>query len=144
MEPIRPVVFVVDDEKIIAETLAMILNQSGFSAIAFEDPREAILSAANSKEPQLLITDVVMPHMSGIELATHFRANYPGCRVLLFSGQAASASLLEAARADGHDFELLLKPVHPSDLLAKLRESLEDQNTGQPGTSAVLKHPAHI
>jgi hypothetical protein len=40
--------------------------------------------------------------------------------VLLFSGQAASADLLKAAKEAGHDFELLLKPVHPKDLLAAI------------------------
>jgi CheY-like chemotaxis protein len=62
-----------------------------------------------------------MPVMSGIELAVKVRELCPECKVLLFSGQAATANLLENARADGHDFELLSKPVHPSDLLAKIR-----------------------
>jgi len=62
-----------------------------------------------------------MPEMSGIELALQIRESCPDCKVLLFSGQAATANLLEKARADGHDFELLSKPVHPSDLLAKIR-----------------------
>jgi len=69
----------------------------------------------------LLISDVMMPEMSGIELALRIRESCPDCKVLLFSGQAATANLLEKARADGHDFELLSKPVHPSDLLAKIR-----------------------
>lgn len=45
--------------------------------------------------------------------------------MLLFSGQAATASLLETARANGYDFDLLLKPVHPSDLLEKIRDLTE-------------------
>jgi CheY-like chemotaxis protein len=72
--------------------------------------------------PDLLITDVIMPGMTGIDLAVQFRANYPECKVLLFSGQAATADMLAAAKRHGHDFEVLAKPVHPSDLLAKLRD----------------------
>jgi CheY-like chemotaxis protein len=83
-------------------------------------PLEA-LQAAHDKAPDLLISDVVMPVMSGIELAVQVRALCPDCKVLLFSGQAVTANLLDKARAEGHDFELLLKPVHPSDLLAKIR-----------------------
>ena len=45
----------------------------------------------------------------------------PNCKILLISGQAATADLLERARAQGHEFEILAKPVHPTDLLAKLR-----------------------
>ena len=62
-----------------------------------------------------------MPGMTGVELAIHFRKLHPECKVLLFSGQAATADLLAKAREQGHDFELLTKPVHPVDLLAKLR-----------------------
>jgi CheY-like chemotaxis protein len=121
MENGKPVVYVVDDEKVIAETLAMILDKAGFSAFAFEDPQEALAAAAVNTSPDLLISDVVMPHMSGVELGIHFRQHYPNCKVLLFSGQAITANLLDIARAQGHDFELLSKPVHPADLLAKLR-----------------------
>ena len=114
-------VYVVDDEKIISDTLAMILTQSGFSAVAFEDPVKALAAAAEGTPPDLLISDVMMPGMSGIELAIQFNKCYPQCKVLLFSGQVATADMLEAAKLQGYQFEVLQKPVHPSDLLAKLR-----------------------
>jgi len=114
------VVFVVDDEAVIAETLAIILNQAGFQASAFDRPEKAIAARAGLT-PALLISDVMMPGMTGVELAIHFRKAQPECKILLFSGQAATADLLEKARAEGYDFDLLLKPVHPADLLAKLR-----------------------
>jgi DNA-binding response OmpR family regulator len=114
------VVFVVDDEAVIAQTLAIILNQAGFTATAFEDP-EAAIAAALKTAPDLLISDVVMPKMTGIKLAIHFRKAYGSCKVLLFSGQASTADLLEEARGQGYDFDLLAKPVHPADLLAKMR-----------------------
>jgi CheY-like chemotaxis protein len=69
----------------------------------------------------LIISDVIMPDMNGIEAAIRIRKALPGCKILLFSGQAATADLLEKARAQGHEFEILAKPVHPQDLLAKLR-----------------------
>ena len=122
MQISRGVVFVVDDEGLIAKTLAMILNQTGFAANAFEDPYRALEAAAGGLVPDLLITDVIMPGMTGIDLAVQFRANYPECKVLLFSGHAATADMLAAAKRHGHDFEVLAKPVHPSDLLAKLRD----------------------
>jgi DNA-binding NtrC family response regulator len=117
----QPYVFVVDDEEVIASTLTMILRlQGGFRARSFSKPLEA-LEAAHLEAPDLLISDVVMPLLSGIELAIRMKELCPNCKVLLFSGQAATAHLLEAAQADGHDFDLLLKPVHPADLLIKIR-----------------------
>jgi DNA-binding NtrC family response regulator len=116
----KPVVFVVDDEAVIAQTLAIILNQAGFQASAFDHPDKAIAARAELV-PDLLITDVMMPGMTGVELAIHFRQAQPNCKVLLFSGQAATADLLEKAQEQGYDFDLLSKPVHPADLLAKLR-----------------------
>jgi CheY-like chemotaxis protein len=114
------VVFVVDDEAVIAQTLAMILNQAGFQATAFDHPAKAIAACAELT-PTLLISDVMMPVMTGIELAIHFRKAQPDCKILLFSGQATTADLLEKVRAEGYDFDLLSKPIHPADLLAKLR-----------------------
>jgi DNA-binding NtrC family response regulator len=117
----RLVVYVVDDERIIAETLAMILNQAGFTSYAFQDARRALHAAAAGPPPNLLISDVVMPEMSGIELAIEFQQIYPACKILLFSGQATTANLLAAARGQGHHFEVLAKPIHPADLLARVR-----------------------
>ena len=116
-----PRVFVVDDEAVIATSLAIILRQIGFEAKPFTEPLEA-LKAAESETPDLLISDVVMPGLSGIDLAIQLQKRCPNCKVLLFSGQAATASMLDDARAGGHDFALLVKPVHPKDLLREIRK----------------------
>jgi CheY-like chemotaxis protein len=113
-------VLVADDEQVIANTLAIILNQAGFEARAVYSGEKAI-EALDSFQPDMLISDVIMTGMTGIEAAIATREKMPNCKILLFSGQAATADLLEKARLDGHEFEILAKPVHPTDLLAKLR-----------------------
>jgi DNA-binding response OmpR family regulator len=112
-------VFVVDDERVIASTLAAILQLNGFAANYFVHPLHA-LDAARVNPPDLLISDVMMPELSGVELAIRIKALCPNCKVLLFSGQAATADLLLAAREQGHDFQLLSKPIHPTELLAQV------------------------
>jgi len=116
----KPRVLVVDDEQVIADTLAKILDLNGFEASAVYTGMAAVESA-RSIEPDLIISDVIMPDMNGIEAAISIRNFLPGCKILLFSGQAATADLMETARAQGHEFEIIAKPIHPSDLLAKLK-----------------------
>ena len=116
----QPRVFVVDDESVIASTLGMILRGQGFEAHSFHLPAEA-LRVSREMAPDLLLTDVVMPQLSGIDLAIQTRELYPNCKVLLFSGQPAITEMLEEARASGHNFEVLAKPIHPGELLEKIR-----------------------
>jgi CheY-like chemotaxis protein len=128
----RPVVLVVDDESVIADTLAEILTRSGYTAMPAYDAEDA-LETALLMPPELLITDVVLPGMSGIELAVTIRRIFPDCRILLFSGQAATADLLASAGHSGHKFELLSKPVHPSELLGWAAESLKKRTPQYAG-----------
>lgn len=121
----RPRVMVVDDESSIADTVTEILRMSGYAAIAAYDADEA-LEVALLSPPQLVITDVALPGMNGIELAVTIRRIYPDCKILLFSGRASTADLMESAHRAGHHFTLLNKPVPPADLLAMVAEHLEE------------------
>ena len=118
-----PSVFIVDDEDIIAQTLTMILQRHGFTARSFTDPTAA-LAAAREQAPDLVVSDVMMPEMSGVDLAIAVKTDCPECKVMLFSGHAQTLDLLTAARAKGYNFRLLNKPLHPADLLRKIREEL--------------------
>ena len=121
MSNAKPKVLVVDDEHVIADTLAIILNQNGFDAQPIYTGEDAI-NQARRLRPNLLISDVIFKNeaITGIDVAIQVRKSVPGCKILLFSGQAATADLLETACAQGHQFEILAKPVHPQDLLSKL------------------------
>lgn len=112
-------IFVVDDERVIADTLCAILRGSGYDALAFYDA-ETTLTACERQRPDFVVSDVSMPGMSGVEMAVQIKQRLPGCGVLLFSGHARTVEVLEQAHRDGYEFELLTKPVHPKDLLAKL------------------------
>lgn len=118
-----PVVLVVDDERVIADTLSMILDNNGFAVKTAYDGTSA-LEMATLVSPQLLISDVMMPGMSGIDLAIAIRHAVPDCQVLLFSGLASTSDLLASARLAGHDFVVLTKPVHPTEMLARVSERL--------------------
>jgi CheY-like chemotaxis protein len=135
----KPLVLIVDDERIIADTLSMILSRSGFSTVTAYDGLEG-LEIAQTVRPDLVISDVMMPGMTGVELAITVTQTIPTCRILLFSGQAATVDLLEKARDAGHSFTTLTKPVHPTDMLKRVHECLAMQNaafTQTQGSSQV-------
>jgi DNA-binding NtrC family response regulator len=116
-------ILIVDDEPGLADTLAIIFKRAGYAANAVYNCADAIASIENG-EPSLVITDVIMPGMSGVELARTIRARYPLCRVLLFSGNADAQYLLDASQEQGDVFEVLAKPVPPLQSLSKVAELL--------------------
>jgi CheY-like chemotaxis protein len=125
-----PRIFVVDDNHVIASTLAVILNMNGYSARCFTRALE-VLTAAQSDIPDLLVSDVAMPELSGIDLAIQMRAEHPECKILLLSAHATTQDLLAKAC---YDFRLLLKPVHPTELLYEIGtlRSAEVRIKGEP------------
>jgi CheY-like chemotaxis protein len=126
----RPRVLVVDDESMIADTITKILSLSGYAATATYDGDDALETALISP-PDLLITDVMLPGMNGIDLAITIKRVYPDCKILLFSGQAATADLMSSAKRAGHEFTLLSKPMPPMDLLKTIAMHLNsDANQG--------------
>lgn len=125
-DPLRPVVLVVDDEAVIADTLAVILSQHGFATMVAYDGKSA-LQIAELVPPDLLLTDVIMPDISGVDLAIALRRLLPGCKVLLFSGQASTVDQLAAAGDSASDFTVLSKPIHPRQLLAQVSNALESR-----------------
>ncbi len=129
--PRNPVVLVVDDEVVIADTLTTILAQHGIAAMTAYDGFGA-LEIARVIPPDLLLADVVMPGMSGIDLAIEIQKDVPDCSILLFSGQAATTGLLAKAGKAWCDFEVLLKPIHPQKLVQVIFERLHRDAGKQP------------
>lgn len=113
-------VLVVDDEPIIADTLVMILNENGFDARAVYSGETAVV-LARALLPDALISDVFMTGMTGVELAIQLCGELPNCMIILISGNGESADLMRSAEEDGHHFEMLRKPVHPDEILVRLK-----------------------
>jgi CheY-like chemotaxis protein len=121
-EPIRFKVLVVDDEKLIADTVSEILERAGFHVVTAYDGWGALESARRFR-PDYLLSDVLMPQMDGVELAIAVQKMHPATKILLFSGQAGISETLLSAQREGLKYELIAKPIHP----LKLIEILKDQ-----------------
>jgi DNA-binding NtrC family response regulator len=128
-QPKEQTIFVVDDEFVIAQTVTMILQRAGYEARPFSEPKAALDAVADGS-PDLLLTDMAMPEMNGIDLATRMQVLRPSCKVLVFSGQPSSPALVAKAQNEGHHFSFVSKPVHPSQLLEKIEHVMTDDWLG--------------
>ncbi len=127
-----PFVLVLDDERLIADTLALVLNKHGFEAVACCSVDEAT-TILKTFRPDFLVCDVVLKHGSnGIDLAIVANQLVPSCRVILISGNAATMDLLEKAAQSGHNFTCLAKPIHPQELLAQMNASARETRQQPP------------
>jgi DNA-binding NtrC family response regulator len=111
-------VIILDDEIAIASTLAMILRSQGIDTASFSEPLKA-LEAARSHAPSLVVSDLCMPSMSGIDFATQVQNDFPDCKILFFSGQI-DGDLRAGVQIDGHSFPLMNKPIYPGELLRRV------------------------
>ena len=114
----KPKIIVIDDQRLTADTLTAILNQNGYDASAFYSGEEAIASA-NRFAPAIVMSDIRMHEMDGIQTALRLRTIHPRCRVILFSASAMSET--EEHRIEESGFEFLHRPLHPAQVLHHLR-----------------------
>jgi CheY-like chemotaxis protein len=121
VQPARPRILVVDDEKLIADTCTEILEGAGFDATTAYDGWSA-LEIALQLQPDYLLTDVLMPRMNGVELAIAVSKMLPATKILLFSGQAGISEILFHGYEQGYEFELIAKPIHPLKLIERIRK----------------------
>ncbi|HLI77449.1 MAG TPA: response regulator [Acidobacteriaceae bacterium] len=120
-------VLVADDEEVIAETLATILGLAGYDVCAVYGG-EAALKLLDLFKPDLVITDVSMPGVTGMEVASAAHMALPRCKILLFTGHASLHNLLRTSSTEGVSFDLITKPIRPADLLKLLKLTLRSNH----------------
>ena len=122
----HPKILIVEDEAVVLHTLQLILQQHGYNVRGARDGHEAF-AVAPGFQPEILLCDINLPDVDGIQIALRIKRDFPLCRVVLLSGEISSAELLEEAKENGYHFEVLAKPTDPQHLLDVLAG-----NTGQP------------
>lgn len=110
-------VLVIDDDRLVADTLAEILRLHGFSASAVYSGEEAI-SFAERFEPEIILSDIRMHQVDGIEAAQTIRQLHPESRVILFTASTVNTRMKAAIERSG--FEFLQRPLHPRSVLSAL------------------------
>jgi two-component system cell cycle sensor histidine kinase/response regulator CckA len=122
----KDVVLVVDDEQIILRMATSALASAGFRAIVAENGAAGLEAfIENADQICLVLTDVVMPYLSGLEMAQRILAARPGTRILLMSGY--SDRVIQV----GTQFPLLRKPFLPERLVSEIQRLLEQAGGAQ-------------
>jgi CheY-like chemotaxis protein len=110
-------VLVVDDDRLVADTLTLIFQRNGFAAKAAYSADEA-LECSREFVPHLLLCDVSMPARDGLSLVEDISREQPSCRILVLTGFYSNLkSVGEQARRLSRHLGVLTKPCQPSDLL---------------------------
>jgi CheY-like chemotaxis protein len=116
----RYVVLVAEDDALVRNLINTVLLRDGYSVLLASDGQEALeVSRGYSGDIDLLLSDVVMPRMNGLNLAESLRAERPAIRSLLMSGKLGSETI-----RIGPEMDFLRKPFVPEELRQKLRELL--------------------
>ncbi|HET8546491.1 MAG TPA: response regulator, partial [Bryobacteraceae bacterium] len=127
-------ILIVEDEEGVRRVLLEMLSQQGYRVLVASSGPEALDLCSQEHGPiDLLITDVIMPKMSGRELADHLRDCRPNLKVLFVSGYTDSAIVHHGILEEGTVF--LQKPFTPEQIAGKVREVL-DERAGREQTSA--------
>jgi two-component system cell cycle sensor histidine kinase/response regulator CckA len=119
-------VLLVEDDDMVRRMTAAILIKIGYSVVLAESPMEALAVVEKEATPiDLLITDVVMPKMSGTELASKINKIKPEIKVLFMSGYTENVIVHQGALKEGIHF--VQKPFSMNDFAKKVRETIEDK-----------------
>ncbi|MGD0060871.1 MAG: response regulator [Verrucomicrobiia bacterium] len=125
--PTRARILVVDDESAIREYETALLSELGHEVLVAADGAEA-LELARTKQPHLVLLDIMMPELSGIEVCRQLRADprTRDIRVIVVSAVDAKRALEESIIAGADDF--LAKPIHALELMVRVRSILRVRN----------------
>ena len=130
------VILLVEDEESLRAVMKSYLQNKGYVVVDAADPSEATeLAEKASQPPDLLITDVVLPQISGVKLAQRLGVRYPKMKVLYVSGYTADAIVHHGARSS--DFVFLSKPFSLNTLGRKVRSTLDAEPVSAQATVAV-------
>lgn len=118
----KPTVLIVDDSPMMCRFLGMFLEKK-FDILSYTDSKEALAWIGDGFTPDLIVTDLDMPGMNGLELIRALRAAFPNLPIMVVSGSKNSNERIKALEAGANDF--LLKPFHPSELELRVNKLME-------------------
>ncbi len=120
----RRKLLVADDDHIEKESLATILQREGYDVVTAGDGREALEKIRESM-PDLVLTDLKMPYLNGLELLSEIKSNYPDIAVIIITGYATVESAIHAMKVGATDY--ISKPFNVEEVKIIIRKTLEQK-----------------
>jgi CheY-like chemotaxis protein len=119
-------VLIIDDDDFVRTMVTKLVTSFGYSSTCARDGIEALDVLKNMPPPDIVITDIVMPRMDGLEMVRQLRAKFPEIKIVAVSGGGRSeqGDYLELARKSGAN-EVVNKPINPKDLKEILKQMAE-------------------
>lgn len=125
----RPRVLVVDDEKSIRTTLRAFLEGAGCEVETAADAAQALTVLAKKGPWTVMVSDVILPGVSGVELLKAIKRVAPDIQVIMMTGEPTAATAAESVRAGAHDY--LFKPVSKSAILRSVAAAVKCHRLGE-------------
>jgi len=126
-------ILVVDDERSIADTAAMVLDREGYCALALYNAADAI-ALLRKLDVALMVSDVNMPEMDGINLAFKARELCPQMGILLMSGNETLETIKQRPGCEGCPFEIMAKPFGARQLVDRIKSVIHWKHKTSIGT----------
>ena len=126
----KPLIVVVDDELMVGDVVQAMLELGGYRTIYFQDPRKALEWLQEPyTHPDLILTDFLMPHLTGLELLQGARAARPGLKAILYSGHVEER---ESDNYPERPHRFLRKPFSARTLIGVVKSVLEGSPQDPP------------
>ncbi|MFP4562310.1 MAG: response regulator [Spirochaetia bacterium] len=130
-------VMVIDDEKIVLDSIKRILEPEGFDVETYQKSTEG-LEAASERKCSILLTDIRMPEFSGMHILREMKKKAPEVPVILITGYSTVENAVQAMKIGAADY--IEKPFDPDVLIAKVNEALSKSEPPEPGADAGVIH----
>ncbi len=119
-------ILICEDEEIMLTALAFRIRRQGFEVITAEDGREA-MKKIEEYNPDIIVTDIMMPHLSGIQLLETMRGEMNSeVPIIIISALEKEETILETFRKGANDF--IAKPFKPNELILRIKKIIQEKN----------------
>jgi DNA-binding response OmpR family regulator len=126
-DPARPMLLVAEDDKVMVKLLSFLFQREGYDAAFAADGRQALEMIETHEPPRLVLLDIMLPHVNGLELVPAIRkkSDWNGVPIIMLTADSAEKDIVRALDAGANDY--VVKPFNPQEFMARLRRLIRQE-----------------